>query len=627
VNPLTPARPTDKNPWLFPLLAAFLLAALFGLHKINDSDLGCHLSSGQWILDHHTAPIFDPSTYTVPDHRYIDLEWLYQVLLILGSKLGGYSLLSIVFILLSLTALTILWLRLKAENSPALTTLLFTCAVLACEARFRVRPEVLTWVLLGLNLWTLEQRAAHGRDRVFWLPWIQLLWVNTEGLFFLGFASMLFFGVSGRLHNGKWDKKLLKVFGISLALSLFNPYFLDGFLFPFRLLTSLSSSDLYHSAIQEFQNPWTFTASPGAAFPFYLRVYEGFTLLLFASMVATFRTRKLHEWALALFFFALSVMAIRNIPLFMLACAPIGARAVRELPWQFPFHQKVGRTVWAPTLLTLFLMWTGLSVVTDRHWVELRQSDRFGLGLDKDALPEGACRFLKDHHLEGRLINDIDTGNWLCWGWGGKTFIDGHLDVMGPDLFEAYTQAQMPGAVGSLITQVQPDIFCFNPLIIPSWATDLPALGWRLVYLDSSSVIFIRKGYQDGLPDLDWDKLLKDHGVAPDLGGQAREILEGEYPRDPNYPLDLFKPSDYRNDLLTLGIASGFCGHWKESEAFFLTGVQRTQRKYWDFYYNLGLLYDFEGRNDLAVLCMERAQSTLPKNPALRRILGLPPAP
>src|SRR5581483_205240 len=104
---------TDSNPsrgpWLFPLLAAFLLAAFFGLHKINDSDLGCHLSSGQWILDHHAAPIFDPSNYTVPDHRYVDLEWLYQVLLVLGFKLGGYSLLSVVFVLLSLTALAILW--------------------------------------------------------------------------------------------------------------------------------------------------------------------------------------------------------------------------------------------------------------------------------------------------------------------------------------------------------------------------------------------------------------------------------------------------------------------------------------------------------------------------------------
>lgn len=622
-----PAVKGSLGPWLFPLLATFLLAALFGLHKINDADLGFHLTAGTWILNHHACPSTDTSTYTVPDHHYLDMEWLYQLLLILGFKLGGYSLLSLFHIALSLAALLVLWIRFGKQNSPAITTLFFTAAVLACEARFRVRPEVLTWVLLVLNLWILEQRAAQNRDRLSWLPFIQWFWVNTEGLFFVGFASMVFFGVSGRLHNGKWDKKLLKVFGFSLVLSLLNPYFLKGLLFPFHFLGSLGSSELYSMAVQEFQNPWAFTAAPGAAFPLYIRVYEGFALLLFTTMAASFRTRKFHEWALALFFFALSVMAIRNIPLFLLACTPLGIQAFRELPWSLPFLQKAGRSFWAPTLITFFLLWTGWSVVTNRHWVELRQTDRFGLGLDEDAVPESACRFLRDHHLDGRIINDLDTGDWLSWRWGGKTFLDGRLDVMGPDLFKAYSQAQMPGGVSSLVAQFQPDIFCFNPLIVPAWATELPAMGWRLVYLDSVSTIYIRKGYQDELPDMDWDKLLKDHGVAPDLGGKAREILEGDFPRDPNDPWDLFKPSDYRNDLLTLGIASGFCGHWKESEAFFLSGVQRTARKYWDFYYNLGLLYDFEGRNDLAVLCMDRAQSALPKDPALRRILGLPPAP
>ncbi|HVZ79178.1 MAG TPA: hypothetical protein VHE12_00095 [bacterium] len=614
------------GPWLFPVLAAFLLAALFGLHRINDADLGFHLTAGTWILDHHAVPRTDTSTYTVPDHPYVDLEWLYQVLLVLGFKLGGYSLLSLSHIVLSLLAFYILWRRLEEQGTPA-ASLLFCGAVLACEARFRVRPEVPAWLLLGLTLLILEQRAARAKDHLAWLPVLQLLWVNSEGLFFLGFAAMTFFFFSSRIHGGRWDGKLAKMSLVALALSLLNPYFLDGLLFPFHFLGSLGSSGIYRWAVQEFQNPWTFTPAPGADFPLSIRVYQAFTLVLFTAMALTARRRRFHEWALALFFFALSVAALRNIPLFLLACAPIAARAIGEWPWRtwLPFLRRKTWDHGVPALLALFLLGTGWSVVTNRHWVALKVTDRFGLGLDEDALPEGACRFLNDHHLDGRVINDLDSGDWLSWRWGGKTFLDGRLDVMGPDLFQVYTRSQAPGGASALASELQPDLFCFQPLIIPAWAAELPHLGWRLVYLDPVSVIFLRKGYHDEVRSLGpWDPV-NERGLDPTLGLRARAILE----RTPPGPAmaDLFHPSDYPNELLSLGILSGLCGLTRESEVFFLEGIDRTHGKYWDFFYNLGLLYDFEGRNDLATLCMERVKPVLPKDPALRKILGLPPEP
>ncbi|MFN3344045.1 MAG: hypothetical protein ACK412_00150 [Chloroherpetonaceae bacterium] len=52
-----------------------------------DIDIGFHLHGGKWIWQHRAFPDKDAYTYTVPNNDYIDLHWLYQLLMF-----GVYSL-------------------------------------------------------------------------------------------------------------------------------------------------------------------------------------------------------------------------------------------------------------------------------------------------------------------------------------------------------------------------------------------------------------------------------------------------------------------------------------------------------------------------------------------------------
>ena len=632
IRPLKSLGVYGSNPWLYPLLVSFLLAILFNVRLVNDADLGFHLKSGQWILENHQVPSTDTYTYTATGRDYLDMEWLYQIALYGGFKMGGYTLLSITHGLLALLAFGLLWIRLEKTEAPsALAVLVFAVALLACEPRFRVRPEILTWVLLSLELWILESRVNRTRDLLFLLPFIQLLWVNTEGLFFIGWAVLGAYCLSSLIHSPKTDAKLLRYSLAAFGICLLNPYFFRGLLFPFTFLTSLDSSEIFRYAVNEFQRPWSYHTPPHSPVPLYLWFYKGFSLCFLAGLLATFKKRKTHEWILALFFFALSFSAVRNIPLFLLACAPLAGACWSEI--LKPFLQKhptpsLYKSI-AALALSLCLLGFCARVVTNAHYVSSRLSDRFGLGLDRKNQPVRACDFLLENHLDGKIINDLDSGDWLDWRGPQKTFIDGRLDVMGTDFFSQYSKSQLPGGIAGLAAQYKPDIFFFNPLQMSQWAMDFRQMpDWRLVYLDSDTAIYLRKGYADQVRSLDYGKWFTENGLSQSILSQAPQLLELAQPSAWRLWVgDFFHPCHYPNDLMNLGIFCGYTGNVAASEICFLEAIRQTGGRYYDFYYNLGLLYNYVGKSPEAILCMNRVLKEKPSDPLARQISGLPPIP
>ncbi len=619
-------RPLFLSSWFYPLILSFVLVVLFGARLVNDSDLGFHLRTGQWIYQNHRLPAQDAFTYTASSREYLDMEWLYQGAVYLIWRLGDYALLSISHTLLALAAFGLLWFRLRETGaSPWSGVLLFLTAVLACEPRFRVRPEILTWVFLSLDLWILESRLQRKRDLLYLLPVIQLFWVNTEGLFFLGPAVIAIYLIASFSSSPKADPKLIRYGVLSAAACLANPYLIRGALFPFSLLSTLSSSNIFKYTVQEFQPPWSFTPSPWTPAPSFLWAYKFFCFFLIFFLLGTSKNRKIHEWLIAVFFFLISAMAVRNIPLFLIACAPLAAAAWKD--WKGPRLQKFQETLlfkpWTSVILVLFLLVFSAGIVTNAHYVSNRLTDRFGWGLDAHSQPVQACRFLTENHLDGKILNDLDDGDWIEWLTPQKTFIDGRLELMGRDFLTQYFQAQAPGGLAPLLGQYQPDILFFNPLLVPQWSTLLQNRpDWRLVYMDSLNAIYLKRGYGDQIPGLDFGKLLEANGISPTLINQAPLLLQAGPPPNPGW-IDLIRPVTYPNDLLNLGIFSSYVGQPQASELFFLEAIRLSHGRYTDFYYDLGLVFANANLRDAAALCMKRVLREKPWDPVARQIAGM----
>jgi hypothetical protein len=83
------------------------------------------------------------------------------------------------------------------------------------------------------------------------------------------------------------------------------------------------------------------------------------------------------------------------------------------------------------------------------------------------------------------------------------------------------------------------------------------------------------------------------------------------------------KPVDYPNDLLNLGIGSNYTGNPIASELFFLEAIRRSQGRFPDFYYDLGLAFAYNNRQEEAVLCMRRVLRDRPQDPVARQISSM----
>lgn len=221
------------NPWVYTVLSCFLLLILLAARLIHDFDLGYHLKGGQWILQNHRFPTQDEYTYTVAGHPYLDIHWLYQVTLYGLYTIGSYPLLSLANILLLIAGTAVTFKRLRLSGAPyGICAILLAALVITSENRFQVRPEILSWTLMALTLWVLDLRFYNKKNLLFLLPFIQVVWVNVEGLFPIGWILMGGYVLYGLVHPHKLDRSLFKYSALSIACDLLNPNFLHGVLFP-----------------------------------------------------------------------------------------------------------------------------------------------------------------------------------------------------------------------------------------------------------------------------------------------------------------------------------------------------------------------------------------------------------
>ncbi|HUO56753.1 MAG TPA: hypothetical protein VMV05_01110 [bacterium] len=580
-----------RTGWIYPLLAFAFLLLLLASKKIGSYDLGTHLRSGQWIVQNHSFPTKDTFTYTQNDRDYLDPYGLYQILLYGLQRIGGYSALNFMNIVVVFLTFGILFWRLKLSHaSPGLATLLLFIGALAMERRFTVRPELFSWFFLSLTLLILELRL-RGRDRLYLLPLLQLLWVNTEGLFVLGWFAMGAFFMGIKLQTKKWDSKLLQFSLFSLVADLLNPYFLKGVLFPFVLWTRLQGSNLHKQTIVELYSPWEYLKVQKSHYDTNLHVYLFFllALLCFSFLALTFNRRKFQDLVLLAGFTYMAATAVRNIPLFTLVAIPLLAACVSDFLFQRkwnPFQSK-----WAVFVLGLAITLTAARVATNAFYIEDRRLDRLGWGLDPEILPVKAAEFLARHHLDGRLLNDLNTGGWLDWKAPQPTFIDGRSEVMGDDFYRQYHESFQGIGLSQLVAIYQPKLVLAQYNAAYPWVEQLKHLsGWRLIYLDESAGIWSAPDYAPEIQALSFTSLLSEKSITPGSEDSVFKQLQVVTPAKFAAWLEGFYSSrTYPMGLMSLGLFSLRSGEFATARDFFTEALRQAGGGYEEIYYNLGV--------------------------------------
>lgn len=495
------------------ILAAY---GVFLAQKINlvTADLGRHLKNGELFVRQAVIPSTNLYSYTHPDHPFVNHHWGSGVVFYLVHQAAGFGGLSLFFIALSLAAFFLFFHAAWKSSSFEIASLISVFVLPVLASRIEIRPEVFSYFFCGLFLWMLLRHrsgALSGR-RLYFFPFLILLWVNLHIYFFLGFVlTGAFFAESlVRRLQGREPWRRAKELGIVLVwmvpAALLNPNHVRGLLFPLNIFQS------YGYRLFENQSVWFIERLMSYPPALYFKTLFG---LLALSWIAVF-VKKRNDYSLAdlflsVLFSALGWLAIRNFTLFGYFALPLAAMNFGKLFENGEKSVKAGskrpdaaekrrswlRTLWlaaAVSAAMAFLFWTNPSYFSSR----LKD---MGVGLEKGCLP--AAAFYLQHDIQGPVLNNYDNGGYLIYFLypRQKVFVDNRPEAYPSEFFE---KLYVPLQENDQVLREAERKFGFNSILFyrhdaTPWGQDflirrVQDPRWAPVFVDDYSILFLRRG-------------------------------------------------------------------------------------------------------------------------------------
>ena len=490
-----------------PLCAG--LAAFFCFFPITDTDIFWHLAAGREIIANRHFLYTDPFSFTLASPQWIDLHWLFQILMYGLFMAGGLKAL-IVFKLVAVAG-TVTLLCVTCRNAIFIWACALLSALLFYEARYLVceRPVLITMLCMSAYIFLFEQVRQGGNKRLLWLcvP-LQIIWTNSQGLypigiFIIGAYWIEYFASSPALLLTK-EKGVRQLFlnthSLILILcclsSLVNPYGIAGLLLPFKLFSRITpvAQNLYSLTISE--NVPLFALN---GFEAGYRSAVIFTAVAVCALLAV-NWKKLRAAHLIMFFgfLFLAISAVRNVLLFFIAVIPIIGYTMMNTAdrRRFALLPRKTKRLAAAGAAAASLLLVAIPFINHCAVVASCPPHR---ALSPFRFPEKIACYLKANPVPGNMFNDIRYGGYLMWQFypQNKVFIDGRLVIRPPRFFAEY-----------LAVCLRPELFPYvekkfniTYAILPSaiftqyrkliqWLYESPE--WHLEYTDGTSFLLVK---------------------------------------------------------------------------------------------------------------------------------------
>jgi tetratricopeptide (TPR) repeat protein len=490
-----------------------LLLCSLSIHSIWNADYWWQWKTGEYVIA-HGVPHTDVFSYTAPGRERLELRWLYCLGLFETSRWFGRGSAVLLKCLFVVAAFAVVG-GIAARKTNLLTVGVVTAiAAVGSSQRFYVRPEIVSYLFFAIWL-ALIDRAQRGPTRwIFLLLPLQVLWVNSHGLFILGPALLAAWATSElaglaaeRLGRRAADddrrRRLLIASGMLLAtllVSLINPYLHRGLLLPlvqFGELHSPAMKAYYAELMSPFAFPGTYTAVV------YYKVLIGLAGL---SVLFNLRRQRLFWLIVASAMLYLSATSIRNLPLFCMAAVPFVVRNLSESAiWRRSAVSRrlpTGRAIGA-VALAVFCAWQSWQLFTNRFYVRQGASLQSGMDLAEHRYPVRATEFFKAAGVTGPIFNASAAGSYLL-ARDIPVFIDPRGEIYMDDVFLEYRRmVDDPSTIPEYAPRYGFEAFFLESAMIPMIVYLSQQPNWRLVYVDEVATIFLRSDVAPGIPRLD----------------------------------------------------------------------------------------------------------------------------
>jgi len=486
-------------------LAAGAVLALGALAMpVLNPDLYWHLSAGRYIAENLRLPAADFLSWTEAGAPWTDFEWLVQVLYYWVYSLGGKTGFFLLKLALLGATLPVFYSILKLNGLRGAAFFALPLWGLALLANSDLRPENFSVLFFSLLLWRLEKNrlegsSPYGPKTLAGLALFFALWANLHAGFAYGLLLLAFYAVGAYADNKLWPARAqapglgpLLPPAAAFAGTLLNPWGIKlyGVLFAHAADAGALARYLAEWAPPTLANPWHW--------PFMAALLASFSLLLLRFL----RERALplaHLLALGALAFEASRHA-RHMVFFSMAAVVFAFDAAARL-WEPRLLERRGR--WLLVLAVLYLA----LLAWPRYLA-------FKVNLGEEAA--GAADYLKRNaaQLGGRrLYNPWAWGGYLGWALnpGYKVFADGrylfhkYLVPTSAAMEDQYTWGRYADEQGLELVLFRRDYAMLpfeqpgpggvkTAVTRPSYLLFMPSEKWALVYWDTFSVLFARRG-------------------------------------------------------------------------------------------------------------------------------------
>lgn len=488
---LTPrARPLNAGAWkalalpgelqLMALAFAFctFVAAVFAPQLLWDGDTFWHIATGQWMWRHHQVLGFDPFSFSSPGIRWVNLEWLSDVVMGAVYSAGGWSAIDLLFA----SALGLLTWILATELSRKLPP--FSCAAavflaLCCTTQsWLARPHLLALPILAF--WAIRLLRAREADRSppLWLLPLMTVWANLHGSYLFGLALIGPFALEALCEAPPSERLRVfrgwAVFGLGAgAAALVTPHGIDGPLYTLKLITMKSLPDIVEWQSSNFTHvgPLELTLLT----TLFVLLYRGvqvpiIRLLTLLGLLHLTLNETRHQM----------ILGVTGV---LLLADPIGRALASSTPaLRLP---RMSRPVRAGLLAGILAGFAGMAVARTAIPARLGEAP---------TAPIAALAHVPQGLRRQPVLNEYGMGGYLILN-GVRPFIDGRADMYGDDFVQAYMKAKHRD-----VKQLKAILAGYH-IGWTIWATDDPVAidmdalpGWKRIYADKTAIVHIRTG-------------------------------------------------------------------------------------------------------------------------------------
>ncbi|MBN1385148.1 MAG: tetratricopeptide repeat protein [Elusimicrobia bacterium] len=567
----------------------FILAVVFLIRTITGYDVWWHLKTGEYIVKNLAIPRTDIFSIPAYGNQWMDLHWFFQVILYIFYAVFGISGPILLQMLCILTLLILLFRFYGQDDNFLLRIFLIFLLLVAISTRFIIRPEMVSYILLFFCFSILYEYKYNNRDYLWFLPVIQLIWVNSHSLFVLGLVLMFSYLIGELLSamrpkfllpdryrlKGKKYRRLAGIFSVSVIICFINPFTYKGVIYPYTLFVEIGGwARKFMPGISEFIPPFSHPEILLQSMP--LICYIILISVSAVFIVLNIRRIDFSHFLVYVIFLYFSVLTIRNTAIFAIVAVPITVINANQF-FANSNRNFAGTNVKVNIIKNisagvLALIISGLiySIVTNRYYIRERDYTRFGWGVSQLVYPEKAVDFVNKKKISGNFYNSADIGGYLIWRFypERKVLFDMRVEIYGLGFAMHWNEClqdfrrweQLADRYGVNFVLINHNSFEAEQ-ILPELARHK---NWELVYFDEITSVFIRN-----LPE--------NHNII------KSEVL------DFSLSQESFKKENFSLGILNKARFFHLIGRIQEAEYIYRETLKAFP-EYYEIYFALGIL-------------------------------------